>query len=480
VTDPTFTIDDKSVPLSSWQLEAEADWGDRTLTGQVPRSVTLAEQGAPVKAWRSDGTLLWSGEMPLDPRPDGDVLFIRAEGFAENLAAQRTRMFYRKDGTDGWVNAEDEPHNYNVDEDVLDCEVRPTSLFLRWRKGETVNTGQSRGWLIWVEGSTITRYTFTHIDNMGVTDNVWRIYRATGPAGGATQVADHSLLVGSANVAQNVSSAEDELLIFYRRNGGNHTAAQTFKGRIVKLQIYGRTTSDTFSASDVVSDVGTNAGFDVSGVQSNSLAVLPLDWTDPHPALLTFMAELTDWRWLLRGEELRFGPFERTWSLDTTTDAVATLEPEKRYRRVRIPFRNLAGVMREGEAIAADTSAPDETWYGPALEDPQQNDTLAVSAAGLLADHMASRRVSGSVQIGKVRGVGPASPYDVEAGDLLNMTDLAPDLGPQRIRTATYRPGEDVTVGIGEPFDPMRIMADARGRKRVGRRKHRRWVETSI
>jgi hypothetical protein len=483
MTDPTFTIDGRPVPLGQWQLEAVADWGDKTLTGQLPATVTSASQGAPIQAWRSDSSLLWSGDLTLDPRKEGDVLHVRAEGYAEKLAAQRARMFYRTDGMGEFVSSDSDPHVMQQANSLIDGDVRAGKIIWATTTDKAYAVADSTYFLIWKEGSPITRVSYKFGKTSSQANMDLRTNKATGPSGTVTFANDYatSSANGSTN-AFNITSPEDMILIALRANAVfTPTVRQKFW--VTEMKVYGRTTDDAFSVSDVVADVGVNAGFDTTKVQANSLGVLPLDWTDSHPALLDFMSELTGWRWLVRGDELRFGPFERTWKVDTTTDAVASLEPERRSNRAVVPFRYLSGARGQAEASPEVDPLPGQevVYWGPELPDPQQNATLASSAAGLLAEYMASRRVSGPVQIGRVRSAaGTASPYDVEAGDLLEMTDLLPYLPAQRIRSVSYRPGEDVQVGIGETFNPLRIIAAARGREKRGRGKKRRFVETSV
>jgi hypothetical protein len=471
-----FEIDGRPVRMEGWQADAETDRGDRTLTGRLPRSVTWASQGAPVVAWRRSGDAAWSGTLVADPRIVGDELVIRAEGHANEIASKRERMFYRIDGGEKWVDSASDPHSYAQSE-KYDLHSGPGALV--WKYGNNADAfaiGDIAGFILWMEGALITRYStlVTVSQNMGSWD--LRTHSATGPTGTATLIGDHSLNPPT-TYAQNITTPEDALLFSVRCNTAN-TPGNRRRVRAGVIKVYGRTTDDTFSASDVVSDVGGNAGLDTSNVQTSSLAVLPLDWTEDHAALLDYMAELTDWRWLALHDGLHFGPYERTWEAFTDIDGTPELEPERRYNRVVVPYRSVSGALLEAVGTPATDPFPGQeiVLLVDELEDPQPDSTVADAVASTRAAYEASVRFTGRMTLSRVRYRGEArSPYDVTAGDLLSLPDLAPTVGSQRIRSVTYHPEDRATVEFGSGFNVVKALADA-SREQAGsrRRKKRR------
>jgi hypothetical protein len=476
VAEITLTIDGRAVPLSDWQCDSAVNWGYRSLTGKIPESVTWAEQEAPVVLWLPDGTELWAGKVTQDPWATDGMRDLRAEGYANDISASKTRMFYRHDGTEGWVNAEDDPHNYAAAEDSIDAEVRRASLWVRMRKGQDVTSGNVRAFAFWTEGGIITRYAFTQKANMAGPDNEWRGHTATGPAGSGTLIAAHNLTNGTASIAQNVTTGQDLLTLQFRRAGGTFTAGATFYGRIVNPRIYGRTIDDGFSASGVVADVAADAGLGISGIQSSSLAVLPLDWTEDNTALLTYMAELTDWHWEAGNGTVSFGPWETTWTGYQAHGIKADWQPQKRFNKVVVPFSYISGASGEGEATASPDPFPgsEVTFYADELEFPQQNKTLANAVAANLVAYYASARAAGRLTLGRVTDSHgePSDGFRVRPGHVINVADRT-DLGPQRIVAMTYRENE-VTADINDDFNAIRLLHDLRGDRPAARRKRKR------
>jgi hypothetical protein len=470
------TIDGRPVEFLDWQATVEADWGERTLTGKVLREVTWAEQGSSVELWRGDGTRLWSGELTQDPKLEGPLLSLRAQGYAEWLAANRTRMFYRTDGASLFVDAEEDPHGYNESE-KYDLIVRQGMLKWTWGDGDTTfQTGDVMTAVIWIEGGLITRYTFLADPSETLTNWEVRTVSATGPSGAFTALNDHSLNVASATYAVNIDDPTDLFGIRVRCNSGPATPASRRKLKLTAIKIYGRTTDDEFTASEVAVDVAAASGVATDRVQANGLSVLPLDWTENHPALLDYLVELTGGRWMVRGDGLHFGPYERTWEVSTEDGANAEVEPERRFNRVVVPYRSLSGRLRETSPAVPETDPyPGEefTHYAEELEDPQPDAELATALAATTVEHLAAARITGRVDVAACRLEGSArDPIEIEPGDLLNITDLR--YPPQRIKAVTYAKDRLPVVELGEvPFDPMQVIRTFQ-RDEAGKRKRRR------
>jgi hypothetical protein len=474
-------IDGRPVVLTNWQCDSAVDWGYRTLTGDIPESVTWAEQESPVALWLPDGTELWAGKLSLDPQTDRGKRSIRAEGYASDLGAASTRMFYRIDSTESYVDADGDPHNYSGDEKIDQDVARNRIRWLWGNNADVFASGDHTKAIIWVEGAEITRYEFLAMATPRPTTNDIRVWSATGPSGTLTTVGTHTLDIGAPTTyAANIATPEDALLVGMRFN-----AASTPSGRrratVRQMKIYGRTTDDSFSAGDVVADVGANAGFDTSDVQSNALGILPLDWTDSHPDLLSYMAELCDWQWQALGTvdgvpKLAFGPYETTWTAYQSHGVRPTWESQKRYNRVKVPFTYISG--REGSRTAEPANDPfagrEVIYTTEPLEDPQQDGTLAATAAAAQAPYWASKRVAGRVELGQAFSeIGePSDGSQVKPGQRLNVADR-PDLGPQRIVAMSYRETGPPVAEINDDFNAIRLLAAVQQEKKR-RRRHRR------
>lgn len=477
---PTCVIDGRPAPLIDWQADVEADWGDRTLTGRLPRFTPWAAQGAPIKLWRSTGDLMWSGELTQDPKKEGDTWTVRAHGGAEVLAENRTRMFYRIDGSDGFVSAESDPHNIDLlSHALIDERTKRGRISFITTPDKAYAVGDITAVVLWVEGGPITRVSYVITKSGNQSNMDIRTSQRTGPTGSATIVDE--LTMGSGTVsgsthAFDMASPED-LIQFGLRAIGTFTPSIKQRFSLTQIKVYGRTADDAFSASDVAADVGGLSGLDTGGVRSNGLQILPLDWTDDHPALLDYMAQLTDWRWLVRGGALEFGPWERTWRAFTNRDASASLEPEPRYNRFPVRFEALSGVHREVVGEPSVDPFPGEEVVAPGvdLEHPQPDALLATAVAAAGAEHAAARNLNGSVELARVRDDrgGVHSPHAACAGDLLLMPDLHP-VPVQRIQSITYRPDDQATAEVGETFNPIHVIAGVRREKKRPKRRRRR------
>lgn len=471
-----WTVDGRTASLMDWQADAAADWGDRTLTGSVPESVSWAEEGAPIVGWRSTDDAMWSGTLET-VRLEDDLLKVRAYGGAEALMRNQTRMFYRIDGADRWSDSETDPHSYNNSE-KFDVTLGRGHIMWKVGDGDTAYAvGNQSAVVLWVEGGLITRYSIQVEPDINFANLEVETHNATGPSGSRTLEGTHSLAAigGTPTTYARTLTTPADLLSLRMIADGAFTPAARHRVKVNAIKVYGRTIDDAFSISEVVEDVAGVAGLVDAGITANTTAALPLDWNEDLPGLLSYMAELADWRWLVTHDGLSFGPFAKTWEAFTSADATTALEPERRYNRVRVPYRAVSGALRTSEGVPSVDPFPDErvTWVEE-LEDPQADSTLADAFAQAQADYFASARLRGSLTPVRVRYRGEIrTPYDVRAGDLLSMPDLAPEIGAQRIQTVTYRPGENVTVELGAGFNVVRTLAEIE-RDRPRRRRRRR------
>ncbi len=469
--------------IGDWQAEVQTGWGDRAFTGAIGREVRWAEQGAPVTGWKRSGEPLWQGTLVVDPRREGDVLRIRAEGNAAGIDAIPNRLFYRVDGAAEWEDRGSDPYGYNQNE-KFDLFSRRGSLVWKFGSVDTFNTNDAAGFAFWREGGEISRYTCTLEVNqaLGGFDFLTRSF--TGPDGTQSDITTQTLNFGgpltlAVDATINAANREDGMTFVCIRTGAASTPNGRRRLQVRAIKVYGRTLDENFTVADVVSDVAELAGLGTDGIDAHAMLVLPLDWTEDPTGLLDYMAELTDWRWMVRGTEMTFGPYGKIWESATGYGAVPNLEPQPRANVFRQPFRTLSGALRHVDASPEVDPFPGQEVVveGTELENPQPNADLATAVAAAAVEYEASVRRSGPVELTEVRYIGGTwSPYDVDAGDQLLLTDLAPDLGPQRIEAMTYRPGGRATAQLGDGFNLVAELAAfqrpprkrAKGKKRAG------------
>lgn len=480
-------IDERPVLLTDWQADSSVNHGYRTLTGKIPDTVTWAEQEAPIRLWAQDGTEVWAGKLTLDPVRERGQLHVRAEGYVNQLASQRARMFYRADGAEGWVDSDSDPHGYSVSE-KYDRTVGRGKLQWAFGDGDTAHAnGNDAGFVFWAEDALITKFEAIQqsANALGNFDFIYRI--ATGPSGTRTLDGTLAIGVGPTTRTQTLTTPSDLLEFSVNANAASTQAARR-RVWLTGIKVYGRTDDDAFSASEVVEDVGTNAGLDVSQVQENGLAVLPLDWNDDHPDLLSYMAELTDWQWGVYGltsdgtPMLHFGPWEKVWTGYQSHTLGPTWENLRRFNKVRVPFNYLSGADGFGVATADPDPFPDEevAIETEALRSPQASKALAEAMATAQAPYWASKRVGGRVTTGRVTDEnGLTDRLGIRPGHLLDVADRE-DLEPQRIHGVSLRHSAqtgaiDVVAELNDEFNPFRLLAQLqKSRRRRVRRAARR------
>ena len=477
------TIDGRPVELTDWQCDATINWGYRTLTGKIPESVTWAEQESPVRLWLSNGEELWAGKLALDAQADGrGKRQVRAEGYASEVAAQDTRMFYRIDGFDTWNNKEEDPYQ-GTNNDKWELDLRPGIMKFRQNTADAFSTNDQAGFLTWVEGSLITKYSFVAATGASYAAFDLRTQRKTGPTGTNTDLNTHSLAIGSPTTySATISSPEDALIL--RIFANTNAAAGTRRVvTVTSMMVYGRTNDDAFSASEVVTDVAGVAGLNSDLIQSNSLAILPLDWDDDHTALLDYIADLCDWTWGVWGldasgtPKLAFGPYETTFTGYQSDGISLDVETQKRFNKVRVPFTTRGGRSRTVTVTADPDPFPglSVVHTTDALEDPQPDATLATAVATAQAPYWSSLRVAGRAKVGRLlSSTGETvNGYAVRPGMLLDVADRT-DIGPQRVQGVTWRDKGDVTLDLDDDFNVIRLLAELQRQQRRHRRRRKK------
>ena len=478
-----WEIDGRPVEFTNdWQAEVQTGWGDRTLTASFSTDVTWAEQGSSVVGWKRSGEPLWQGTLVVDPRKDGDHYRIRAHGYADDMAENSTRLFYRTDGAEQWEDRGSDPYGYNQNEKY---DLHQGRGSLQWKFGNNADafaTNDAAGFALWKEGGLISRYTATLTVNqaLGGFDFLSRSF--TGPDGTQSDITTQTLNFGGpltldVDTTINVANQEDGMTFVVIRTGASSTPNGRRRLGVTRIKVYGRTTDAAFSASDAVADVAALSGLGTDGIDSNPLVVLPLDWTDDHPGLLR-----------LHGRAGRLA-LDGTGLGDDLRPLRADLGKRHRGRRgpkprAGAPRQPLQPALPRPERRPADGGGG--TGGGPV---PRPGDRRVRRGAGGPPNRFgpsprrwprwrsSSRPASGHpARWSSPRSATSArrmSPYDVNAGDQLLLTDLAPRFGPQRIEAITYRPGGHATATLGSAFNLVATLAELERPPRKRRRKRR-------
>jgi hypothetical protein len=475
------TIAGLPVELEDWQFDSVVDQGYRTLTAKIPEGFTAAEQQAPVRVWLANGHEMWAGRLALDPVADRGKLQIRAEGYAEDLSASQTRMFYASDGFADWSDKEEDPFA-GTNNDKYDLIIRPG--LTKWRHGtaDAFSTNDQSGIITWKQGGLITQYRFTVTTGASYSAFDMQSQRKTGPTGTNTDMISHSLAIAVPTTYTHTPAEPEDALILRMRANTNAGAGTRRVVSLTNMRVYGRTLDDDFTLGEVVADVGSEAGFDVERVSPNGLQILPLDWTDDHADLLDYMAELSDWHWEAWGTNasgdpiLEFGPWTKTWTGSQGTGIRATVENRRRFNVVRVPFTYVSGAPATATATADPDPFPGQEVILTAddLEDPQGSTLLPDTVAAQLVAYHSERHVAGRVEVGEVftdQG-RPTNGFELRPGHLLDITDRD-DLGPQRIMGVAFRQDGPPVVDLTDEFNVIRLLADLQRQQRRKRRRRK-------
>jgi hypothetical protein len=164
---------------------------------------------------------------------------------------------------------------------------------------------------------------------------------------------------------------------------------------------------------------------------------------------------------------------------DLDYSEVETLMP---YNTAYVSYQTPAGVEQVVSATAEDDPyagtgqivawPEDEPFH---LTGPRYSDTLATSLAQQYANHYSQPQVAGRVHVSKLLADdGAHHPWDIDAGDMLELKGYGTAIDPQRVVAVSRRPDgtADVSVGDDETFTAQLSRAQAR-RLRRRRRRHR-------
>lgn len=444
-----WAIDGRVVPLDwdSVTMSVPGGMGGMGLvpvpSASFPRSATVFSS---VTATRTDGVPFYVGELVGPPYEHHGQTYLQIGGLAGKLARQRGRRLYQSKDLTKWVSADAEPHNY-------------TSLVTSGGIGNAAHgtieshghgTAGSAGFVFWARGELVTRLAFTTGGGTGT------VYSAVGPNGTLTSEGTYSGSGAKTFVLDSTLNADLVAL----------TMSATVDVRIkhTEVRVNGRAAGDTMSPVELADDIAALFGWgNVS--PASGVNLLPLDWEGDWPSGMSEAAGRFDGMWLLlpsrdASADLYIGPWgRRTWTVRGAD--YGDLLPQVRYNKVTVGYNTPAGVLLESVAEATNDpyggSGLEVVWPpgGPyTLNDAQTTSANADAAAAILAEYWSQPRVSGQIPIGRIWGdQGEAHPWDIDAGDLLELPELAMlgvDLPPQRVVEVVKNADGSSVVSVSE------------------------------
>ena len=490
----TWTIDGALVVMKEWDCSDSVPGGFDQFRGICAAKGLQAFQGSVITGYRTDTSVLWQGRLSEDPAVTRGEARIAANGWRAIVEKATQPMLYRHDGFELWTSADSDPHNYAAN-DIFETVLERGRWRVRVMKDETINVGNQSGIVFWAEGSTITRAECrSSIGSVlgSMTNYSVRFETATGPDGTLTSRGVDGLSTGTLTHSVTANADWGDLIrVQIERTASSGTSTHKLV-TIDRPKIWGRTSSDTFSSSEVAADVAAELGLDPRLVQGSNDDILPLYWTDDSLAeLLTYVADLADYRWLIREDDglarghaatspiLDFGPWDRVFfsSLARGVSDADFTHLEK-FNRVRVNFQSVSGASRSREALANPDplEGRQENIFDFELQDAQRTGDLADAVATRLLKYYASSRVRGRVILGEVQDSGGSfrSAYDLRAGDLLHIVDYDESVGPQRVVSVNYSSRGQVSAELNQDLNISRLMARAEDAARRARRRRRR------
>jgi hypothetical protein len=272
-----------------------------------------------------------------------------------------------------------------------------------------------------------------------------------------------------------------------------NTPAAKEKFWISDLHVNGIGIDDETTTSDIMVDLANRSDYDPDAIADSSLAALPLDWDSSWDQLADYLAGLDDWVWVVeedsalkRGGRMQYfgGMRYNSWGRDGEGEwkgqihkgIVEDLTLLPLYNRVSVVYESPPGVTQTFTTDVSDVADLDDplarkgyvseypTPFRIAV--PQFNNDLAASIGATLLRRLTKQRVQGTVKVTRLYN---GQPFDIRAGDTLNITDFTPKIPPQRITEVTYNPDGTVDCSLERSFDLGIVMRKLqRGARRKG------------
>jgi hypothetical protein len=433
-------------------------------SGRLTRS--RLHQGAQVVGTRSNRKVLYQGTIVSPPKIIDNVATIEAEGYAAIVRRRTQRLPYIIADATQWSAEDEQPFDYAQNERYT-LQSKNDALGIIINKNENYNNGDECGYAIYIPGHAVQRVKATMRKKGPDNANFDLRLRGTDELGALSVVSTNGLGGGNPDgTVFNMAVAGDKntVTIGINCNSAGSPGATT---RITLQDVTVCAIADNvaWTCSQVVSDVAQRLGF-ADDVEASATEIESLDWTGSWDELLTYMAAVEDFTWLVlenntkgpkADAQLTFRPWgNKVWrtTLDLCDESL-TVAPL--YNRVTVSFERPAGVPQhksfEPEDFGLDDPIPGLTYEypdPPVLENPQRSRNVVNAIGERMLRRVVVPRLVGNV---KVMGLLQGRPFDIKAGDKLAIQDYVPKVGPQRIASVTYNRDGTVDCGLERSFD---------------------------
>lgn len=454
----TWTIAGKPVPIQDFSAGSEANLGFGQMRGTLRASdarslPTTVKQGAIIRASTDDGRIFYQGRISGPPTIQRGLAVIAAQGEGARAVKRSTRLPYQIRAYDVYTDMAGNPHNYASNPTKFAIS-NSGALVAVLAEGGTINAGEYNGYAFWVPGATITRVAATWGSSFIDADFRWELFVGAGPSGATTNDFNQGMSGFGGTFDRTLATTADHiLLLFARRNTSSVVGPGATLLRDLRINCIAP--GDTFTGSQVVTDVGGRLGYDTSGVISTGLNVLPLDWASGSWAdLLTYIANMEDRVWgVYEDNQLTYAAWgEKEWTCYQAHGAKVDLTQLEIFNGVTVKYKDVGGSDRE-VTLMADPDPLAGTGminiYPAELADVQADSTVVTQVAGNLLPQVSSVRYVGRVETphlwdSRMRD----APYEGRPGATLRVPDFAE--GAMRIASVDYtRTG--VILGIEAP-----------------------------
>jgi hypothetical protein len=462
IPQPAWTISEnpsdpgESIPLEGWHASFGRGGCDRaggTVTADVARRVF---QGMTLKAW-IEGVCKWAGPISNNPLVYRGKAELQASGWRQKIERSTGRLPYQSRDVGLFQPRTGPP--WNITETGVDFGPSSSNNQLQWLMDQTLtflNTEHST-FIAAFPGAPggISRIAFDWRSHSSFSSVVLKLFGATFPADTTTQIGSNiALTASSGSVDQSSSAGHDAVGIQLVATAGA-TLTTGYWLTLYNIRVNGIATSDTFTTSQIVTDILGKVGFDTSGVQSSGVNALPYDSTGNWWDALLYQAFLDDWAApnIVPSDDGRerlglyhpWGDRVHDISLENAEFDLNALELSN---AVCVQYPHVGGFPAEVKVLPSDIGESDplagmdaDNCLTISLQDPQPDDTLATSVGQSLLRRVLQPRYEGS---GEIPELSDATIWDLRHGDHLNVADWGP-------LEARELPIDSVSLAAGRP-----------------------------
>lgn len=468
---------------------APGGYGQFTAKAKPQRGVRLrCWQGDIVEGRRPDGQVVYQGKLMAPPKYVDDVAQFTSVGPRNVVDRYNQRLPYQIRDASLWQELHADPAHFSGNSAKFAIAQKGSSVGVVVGQGQTYALNDNQGYYLWVQGWSIANVQFTLRKSANNSSFDLRVRGSDDAFTAPTTITTKAMASGGdadgTSETISFSGAEYSIAVIdWNANGAASPNNQRFWADDVRVGVI--TDQDTFTTSDVATDVAQRCGYAVSA--TGGVNVLPLDWNAPATDLLNYMADIEDATWLVlhnpdgnkKYGKLYFRDFGRsTWHTELGAWAEDEgLELMPLYDRVTTMFENPPGVQQQVRTSAGEAGLrdplPGESYDYPdimQLEDPQADGALASAINAKMLARLTTLRVQGSV---RVRFVREGVPWDILPGDNLVLGDFQPTLPAQRIAAVTYNKDGSVTCSL-ERDVRLTALLDHLSIRRLRRRNRRR------